>query len=191
MILTLIITILFCGFLLYKNVLIENRLLILEKGLPIPKDTIVGKIPEQLTISDVDDDYSVIRDVLESIRLEDWVFDIKQERSILSASTYDIEFINPQGNTKVKTRFYIHESNDRNKHQTADIGFFLILTDEHKLAYDKEPIRNEIILFIWEYIVNYHKDLNQERKKSYIESIKHIKSNLTTLNRVRKLDQII
>jgi len=69
---------------------------------------------------------------------------------------------------------------------------FYINTDGCSIRIDTEsPIKNDIIIFLWDYILEYHENKRAESKVYYESGIEKISSNLKTLNRSRKLEEIL
>ena len=181
----------------YKNSDLEKRLKRLEGNFEPPVNVIVGKIPENISLSDVDPKHTLIRDVLESARLEDWKAEVEQDHRLSGSFAYMLGFSNPANTVEIKVRFYLdEETRGKGGIYKPSVGFLIIKTAESVVSYDKDEnkgsdIENEICLFLWENVIKYHKNINDQLKRDYENSIKNIKSKLTTLNRDRKLKNII
>ena len=181
----------------YKNSDLEKRLKRLEGDFEPPVNVIVGKIPENISLSDVDPKHALIRDVLESARLEDWKAEVEQDHRLSGSFAYMLGFNNPSNTVEIKVRFYLdEETRGKGGIYKPSIGFLIIKTTESVVSYDKDEnkgsdIENEICLFLWENVIKYHNNINDQLKRDYENSIKNIKSKLTTLNRDRKLKNII
>jgi len=181
----------------YKNSDLEKRLKRLEGDFEPPVNVIVGKIPENISLSDVDPKHTLIRDVLESARLEDWKAEVEQDHRLSGSFAYMLGFNNPSNTVEIKVRFYLdEETRGKGGIYKPSIGFLIIKTTESVVSYDKDEnkgsdIENEICLFLWENVIKYHNNINDQLKRDYENSIKNIKSKLTTLNRDRKLKNII
>lgn len=181
----------------YKNSDLEKRLKRLEGDFEPPVNVIVGKIPENISLSDVDPKHTLIRDVLESARLEDWKAEVEQDHRLSGSFAYMLGFNNPSNTVEIKVRFYLdEETRGKGGIYKPSVGFLIIKTAESVVSYDKDEnkgsdIENEICLFLWENVIKYHKNINDQLKRDYENSIKNIKSKLTTLNRDRKLKNII
>jgi hypothetical protein len=56
---------------------------------------------------------------------------------------------------------------------------------------DKSKIANDIIIFLWDYIIEYHQNENEETRIYYQSTIDDISSKLKTLRRSEKLNNIL
>ena len=188
----------------YKNFDLEKRVKHLEGEFEPPKIVILEKIPDKITLSNVDPDHNIIKDVIESIDLENWSCNVEEEFRF-SSYAYNLTFKNPSNSVEVISRFYLDpkEIKERKffskkitKAFASSIGLFIIRSNDAYISYDKEeskgtPIESELCLFLWRKVLQYHINTNDELRLGYESSIKNIKSKLLTLNRDRKLQNII
>ena len=61
-----------------------------------------------------------------------------------------------------------------------------------RISVDNESkISNDVIIFLWDYIIEYHQNENEETRKHYQSTIDDISSKLKTLRRSEKLNNIL
>jgi hypothetical protein len=56
---------------------------------------------------------------------------------------------------------------------------------------NESKISNDVIVFLWDYIIEYHQNENEETKNYYQATIDDISSKLKTLRRSEKLNNIL
>ena len=152
-----------------------------------PDGIVLKPISKELDYSDLDPDFNTVFDVLKSIKMENWELEFEEEYSI-GNNDYSIKFKSHDNNVRVRSRlcFYGDDDND------DPYFIFYINTDGCSIKIDnKSPIKNDIILFLWDYVIEYHEGKKAKSKKYYESGIERISSNLKALNRSRKLDKIL
>lgn len=171
----------------------KNRVQILE-GKRTTKDIILKPIPQRPVLSDIDPGHKVLKDILESIEIENWTSEVKEDPSAYSGTTYSLTLTNPSDTLSVMIRLRMRKG-DEETYEPYLSNFIVYSTQNEQhtsLAFDDEhPLRNEMVLLTWNYIIKYHEDINKNISNSYIKSIDSIKKKLTTLNRDRKLNTLI
>jgi len=145
-------------------------------------------IPDNITYEDVDKNQTLVRDVIESIKLEEWKVEVKPDFGL--GRSYDVNFTSHDGNVKFINKIGLgfggleKDPYLRQCHIRSTDGSIVI-------DREKSPMTNDILIFLWDYIIKYHENENSDRTNSYLQSIKSIGSKLKTLNRSRKLDEIL
>lgn len=153
-----------------------------------PNGIVLKPISKELEYTDLDPNYNTVYDVLKSIKMEGWELDFEQELSI-NGNDYSIRFKSHDESVRVRSRlcFYDGFSSDDSMYFT-----FYINTDNCSIKIDnKSPIKNDIIIFLWDYILEFHEGKKAESKTYYEKGIEEISSKLKALNRSRKLDKIL
>jgi hypothetical protein len=153
----------------------------------IPKNSIVLEpIPKNIFYEDVDTDCSVIYNVIESIKIENWEYVIETD-----LDSWDITFKSTYGlEVKSRLRKYGHYSDP----DSIRLSWFKIrdTSNNNSISIDNfSIIKNDIILFLWDYIIQYYTNLNKDEEEKINEKMKNISSKLKTLNRSRRLDNIL
>jgi hypothetical protein len=139
---------------------------------------------EQPTIEDVDTEHSLLKDFIETAKIEQWSSNIKYDPSYYN-KMYDIEIHNHSKSIKFHSRLRADDDDG------VKLLSFRIINTYNSISYNKESHENIIIPFLWEYVIKHHEDIYNE-KYVYIEHLKKMfEKELITLNRDRKLNMII
>lgn len=151
------------------------------------KGILLKPIPDQIKFEDVDKDNKLVRDVLETIRIEGWVVEVKEDVGIMRS--YDVNFTSHDGNVHFTNKIGLG-FNDK---MEPYLRICSIRSPEASISINKDfsLLSNDILVFLWDYIIKYHEDKNMDRTNSYLKDMKAIGSRLKTLNRIRKLDEIL
>jgi hypothetical protein len=138
------------------------------------------EIPKGVEYNDIEEDYKTIFSVLESIKLEDWELKIE-----IDYKCYDLEFIS-NSNITVSSRVRVDSDNN------IRLVWFRIRSEAGAISIDNnDKIKNDVLNFLWDYIIEYYNNRNDKNTKYYNEVIKSISSKLKTLNRDNKLKNIL
>lgn len=156
-----------------------------EKKIELYKDaTLVAKIPKKVTYNDIDPNYDTFYNFMENIKLENWTPDFDVQKSGLDGC-WDVELKSHDGNSTMRVR--LRDYGD---------GVFLstcsIRAGGTSLSVGKEDaIAKDIILFTWDYVIEYYEMINKGLEYSFKDSIDRINSQLKTLNRSKRLNNIL
>lgn len=175
-------TILFLGYKLHKS----NTENIVKK---LEEDKIILSKPIGLAeFKKVDPNYSLLKDVIESIKLEKWKV-IKFEKDY---DTYDIELSNHNSSLKTRCRirtcnsglylswFHLFKMIDSNSHS-------------HRVSYNNEESAAKYLILelMWSYVLDHHQEV-YNKDIEYFEACKQSISNeLKTLKRDKNLSKIL
>jgi hypothetical protein len=146
--------------------------------------TTLAKIPKRVNYKDVEPDWQTFYNFMENIKLEGWKADVTED-SVSSNDGYVINLISHDQSSSMYVRLrdygngvFLANCNIRGG------GAGLSVSKEDKIATD-------IILFIWDYVVKHYEDENNESISSYKDSINRINDQLKTLNRSKRLTNIL
>ena len=165
-------------YLIFKKI---NPIIIKQKV----KGIVLKPIPKVAKIEDGDGANELIRDIMKTIVLEDWNVDIKYTYD----DRYEI-FIRSNSNITIKCAIRLYsnvpylsifriiyaESGDINRYSVSISG--------------ESGIANEVISFMWDFIVKYHEDNNETMISSFNRNISGIGSKLKAVNRDKKLKDL-
>ena len=167
-----------------KNKIVKE---IKEEGIILPNPV---RVPN---FNQIDPNYQMLKDVIESIKLEKWEI-IKFEREHMD-NLYDIELLNGPGSLKVKCRLRIRDYGDRKLYISWFHIFKMVNQNQHShvVSYDdNESVPRFLILnLMWDYVLDYHQKIHDEHIKHYLDCKKEIEKELKTLNRDKNLSQIL
>lgn len=163
------------------------------------ENIILPKIPKFPDNSEVDKDYQLLSDVLESVKIESWTREKFDCRSFIGDSMYEIEFINPQRTLKLRSCIY---PNFLGKVLITELSIYSFLPNSEPSCinyYSGGPnngLNNDtatsiFLNFIWEYIIEYENDRNF-KEMSRLDTIKDsIQRELKTINRDRQINKLV
>jgi len=176
-----------------KNTVIESisdKNYILEK----PK-----QLPE---FSDYDKDLTVLKDVIESAKLEMWDVKIETESAGGRRECYEITLDSPNKSLEFFCRLYVDHDNDR-KNQTPPrlyttrIRKYVDPNNKYGQGYYTADLSNNdkakylVLNFVWKYILDKHQAEYDEHIARYADVKSAIEKELKTLNRDRQLRKLI
>ena len=169
----------------------------------IKREKIVDKIKEEGVIlpnpvsvpgfNQIDPNYQMLKDVVESIKLEKWDI-IKFERDHMD-NLYDIELLNGPGSLKVKCRLRVRDYGDRNLYISWFHIFKMVNKNQHSHVVtfnDCESVPRFLILnLMWDYVLDHHQKIYDEHIHHYLDCKEEISKELKTLNRDKQLVKLL
>ncbi len=176
----------------YKNYTLTKKKIIEEVDkewlrLPIPK----YDVPK---FEEFDTDHTLLKNVLESIKLEDWTTKIEPDRSyLLENKSYLIELYNPSNTLKIISRLHVY----KNK---VDLGTFRVIkmiantrSNTGSISYDcnNKEISTLILARLWSYILEHHEKEFINTMNGYKEVRESIDTELKTLKRDNFLKSLL
>jgi hypothetical protein len=164
----------------WTNIGIEQRGLFDEfyLGIPQPKDKGI-----------------LLKDILESIKLEDWEVNIDNERnySLGSRRTYMVELYNPSKTLKIRSRLYAYEGK-------ANLASFTVIRTvgntvftAGSVSYDCDNTETSTLILsqLWGYILKHHEDIYSETLSGYKVVKESIDTELKTVKRDKALKSLL
>jgi hypothetical protein len=176
----------------YKNYTLTKKKVIEE----IDKDFLRLPIPKYETPrwEEFDPEHALLKDILESIKLEDWEVTIDNERnySLGTRRTYMIELYNPSKTLKVRSRLYAYEGK-------ANLSSFNVIRTvgtvftSGSVSYncDNTETSTMILSQLWGYILKHHEDIYTETMAGYKEIRESIDTELKTVKRDKALKSLL
>jgi len=168
--------------------------LIFNKIKPIvkPKNEVIilKVIPDKPTYESLDPENKLVYDIMKSAKLESWKVEVEAEISYHSKN-WTLKFESPTG---IRIRSRVRDSGE------IYLSAFTVLVGERgftnthigSISIDNESkIANDVIIFLWDYIIEYHQNENEESRIYYQSTIDDISSKLKTLRRSEKLNNIL
>lgn len=155
-----------------------------------PEGLVLKPIPKSVTYEDLDPNHDLIYEVLETIKLEDW--DLEIEMDFLGTGSYKLTFTSKDLTTTVRSRItnYSDEMRLSMFHISGKKGSVSLTSDEY-LFPEKTKVTNDIILFLWDYVIEEYDDKNKKDKQRLNSSIEGIRNSLKTLKRSKRLNSIL
>ena len=179
----------------HKNYTLTKKKVIEE----IDKDFLRLPIPKYETPrwEDFDPNHTLLKDVLDSIKLEDWTSKIDQERSYLSGDrkTYVIQLYNPTNTLGIRSRLYASVYDPK-----VELGSFTViktipgsLQTNGTVSYNCNNTETSTLILsqLWGYILKHHEDIYSETMSGYKEVRETIDAELKTLKRDKALKSLL
>lgn len=164
-----------------------------KKEPKIEKGSIILKpLPEKVDSDLVEGAEEMLSEVLESVKLEGWEVDIK-DNGVYSGEAYDISIKSHNDDiiidSVIRYRSYLHDDFE------ARLIRFRILTDDINgiklYSFTDSKYKNDIIVFLWDFILEKHLDDNRIEIENYKSIINTIRKKLTGLRRSERLNQLL
>jgi hypothetical protein len=177
----------------YKNYTLTKKKVIEE----IDKDFLRLPIPKYETPrwEDFDPEHSLLKDLLESIKLEDWEVTIDNERnySLGTRRTYMIELYNPSKTLKIRSRLYAYEgkANLASFNVIRTVGNTVFTSGSVSYNCDNIETSTMILSQLWGYILKHHENIYTETIAGYKEVRESIDTELKTVKRDKALKSLL
>lgn len=165
-----------------------------KKEPKIEKGSIILKpLPEKVDSDLVEGAEEMLSEVLESVKLEGWKVEIT-DNNVYSGEAYDINIKSHNGDiiidTVIRYRSYlIHD--DFN----VRLIRFRILTDDidgiKSYSFVESKYKNDIIVFLWDFILEKHLEENRIEVENYKSTINVIRKKLVGLRRSERLNELL
>jgi hypothetical protein len=150
-----------------------------------PEGIVLKPIPAGPTYESVDPEYKLVYDVMKSVKLENWKVEIEEDLSY-SSKHWVLKIESPNG-ILIRSRL-------RNLNDEMNLASFYITRFQggsiNMKSFDSK-ITNDVIIFLWDYVIEFHENKNEEDKAYYQRTIDEISSKLKTLRRSEKLNNIL
>jgi hypothetical protein len=164
-----------------------------QKQPKIEKGSIILKpLPEKVDTDLVEGAEEMLVEVLESVKLEGWKVDIT-DNSIYSGEAYNINIKSHNGDIIIDSviRYRSYLINDFE----ARLIRFRILTDDingiKSYSFAESKYKNDIIVFLWDFILEKHLEENRIEVENYKYTINTIRKKLVGLRRNEILNQLL
>jgi hypothetical protein len=141
-------------------------------------------VPDKPTYESLDPKHKLVYDVMESVKLENWKVEVEADISYHS-KTWQVNFESPTGiriRSRIRENSQIYLSNF--SILNTGIGGTISIDNDSKIS-------NDVIIFLWDYIIEYHQNENEETRNYYQSTIDDISSKLKTLRRSERLNNIL
>lgn len=146
-----------------------------------PGDLVLPKLKEMPKIENIDPDSKLLRDVIESAKLEGWESEIQEEPTAVCRS-WQIIIWNPTKTITIRTSLRIYSDD-------VYVGYFNV----GGVSYNcRENILQKylVVEYLWSLIVEQNEKEYQSTWNSYLKSKEKIENCLTILKRDRQLKKL-
>ena len=157
----------------------------IKKYWDTPKGSIILKpIPKSVMAEDVDGIEDLLYDVISSAKDECW--NCEFQYGIWSSNGYHMLIKSPDGLVTIESIIRMGYTDDNPR-----IIRFTIMSEDKHLSIGVDKHYNEIVLFLWNFILEKHINENSIDYKNLKSKIEHISKNLKSLNRNKILDELL
>jgi hypothetical protein len=165
-----------------------------QKEPKIEKGSIILKpLPDKVDSDLVEGVEEMLSEVLESVKLEGWEVDIK-ESSFFRGEAYDI-IIKSHNDVVVIDSVVRYKSRYSSTDFDPSLLRFRISTndisDDKSYSFTDSKYKNDIIVFLWDFILEKHLEDNRIEIENYKSIINTIRKKLTGLRRSERLNQLL
>jgi hypothetical protein len=177
----------------YKNYTLTKKKVIEE----VDKDWLRLPIPKYETPKweEFDPKHILLKDVLESIKVEDWSVTIDNERnySLSDRKSYVIELNNPSNTLKVRSRLYSYDNK-------VSLGSFTVIRTVGNTSFtagsasyntDNTETSTLVLSQLWGFILEHHEKIYSETMIGYERVRESIDTELKTLKRDKALKTLL
>jgi hypothetical protein len=149
-------------------------------------------IPARIESSDVDPNYELLLDVINTAKIESWKSKI--EIDFFMSRVYQVEIESPNKDIKIICRVRMEEMYIKKIKKSIPIitGFHIFAgPNSGAISYNSEDAKTITLDFVWNnHIIPYHEKENSESLSIYTDLKKDIENKLVSLKRKRGLDKI-
>lgn len=165
-----------------------------QKEPKIEKGSIILKpLPDKVDSDLVEGVEEMLSEVLESVKLEGWEVDIK-ESSFFRGEAYDI-IIKSHNDDVVIDSVVRYKSRYSSTDFDPSLLRFKISTNDisgdKSYSFIDSKYKNDIIVFLWDFILEKHLEDNRIEIENYKSIINTIRKKLTGLRRSERLNQLL
>ena len=175
----------------YKNYTLTKKKVIEE----VDKDWLRLPIPKYETpkFEEFDTKHILLKDILESIKIEDWSNTIEAERGYTHRRAYVVELNNPSNTLKVRSRLYVYEGKVNLASFTVirTVGNTTFTTGSVSYNCDNTETSTLILSRLWGFILEHHENIYKETMSGYQTVRESIDTELKTLKRDNALKTLL
>ena len=150
-------------------------------------DIVLKKLKEIPTIYDVDPTHQLLKDLIETSKLENWKAEITEELGM----SWKFKIENPSKTVIINSVLRIYDNNPK-------VGYFNVVRIDnftHGIGYSDTESKSLqckylIIEYLWDLVLKKNEQDCKETTRSYLESKEAIETELKSLRRNRKLEKL-
>ena len=165
-----------------------------QKEPKIEKGSIILKpLPDKVDSDLVEGVEEMLSEVLESVKLEGWQVDIK-ESSFFRGEAYDIIIKSHNDDVVIDSVVRYKSRYSSTDFDTRLLRFRISTNDisgDKSYSFTDSKYKNDIIVFLWDFILEKHLEDNRIEIENYQFIINTIRKKLTGLRRSERLNQLL
>ena len=175
----------------YKNYTLTKKKVIEE----VDKDWLRLPVAKYETpkFEEFDPKHILLKDILESIKVEDWSNTIEAERGYTHRRTYMVELNNPSNTLKVRSRLYVYDGKVSlgSFNVTRTVANTVFNTGSVSYNTDNTETSTLILSRLWGFILEHHENIYKETMSGYQTVRESIDTELKTLKRDNALKTLL
>lgn len=153
---------------------------------PNSGDIVLPKLKEMPTIENIDTDSKLLKDIIESAKMEGWIPNIQEEGGGFGRS-WRIEIQNPSNTLSIRTVLRISDLSPYK--EPIHVGYFNVggISFECK----ENPVQRYLVIqYLWGLIVEQNEKEYQATWNSYLQEKEKVENCLTALKRDKQLKKL-
>ena len=174
----------------YKNYTLTKKKVIEE----VDKDWLRLPVAKYETpkFEEFDPKHILLKDILESIKIEDWTATIEAERGT-HRRAYVVELNNPSNTLKVRSRLYVYDGKVSlgSFNVTRTVANTVFNTGSVSYNTDNTETSTLILSQLWGFILEHHENIYSETMIGYEKVRESIDTELKTLKRDKALKTLL
>jgi hypothetical protein len=155
-------------------------------GITLPN---LKKMP---SFEDIDTDSKLLKDLIESSKLENWKAEINEEYNIIHRRAWNFIITNPQKTIHIHSILRIYD--EEYPGEKVKVGYFSVKDSTNNgLSFDtgENKLQKYLITqYLWDFLLKQNEEIYKEKFDYYINQKRVIEGYLTTLKRDRQLKKL-
>jgi hypothetical protein len=154
----------------------------------LKKDSIILEpIPKVVEVEDVDGVEELLKDILLSAKEESWGCEFLTN-GLWSHDGYEMKISSPDGSIVINSVIRDYSSSLSSPRL---LRFNVSTSSVPRLSIKSDKFENDILVFLWDFILDKHIKENSYKYEEFKNSITEIRKNLKSLNRNRILNELL
>ena len=155
-------------------------------------DITLPKLKEMPKIEDIDPDSKLLKDLIESSKLENWKAEIKEDYSSHYRRVWDFIITNPQKTISIRSVLRIYDKEYSG--EKVQVGYFSVKdSTRNGMSFDTSESKIQkylITQYLWDFLLKENEEKYKEIWNYYVNQKKVIEGYLTTLKRDKQLKKL-
>jgi hypothetical protein len=141
---------------------------------------------------DIDPDSKLLKDLIESSKLENWKADIKEDYNSYHRRVWNFIITNPQKTIFIHSVLRIYDK--KHSGEKVQVGYFSVQdSTRNGMSFDtgENKLQKYLITqYLWEFLLKENEEKYKENWDYYVNQKKVIEGHLTTLKRDKQLKKL-
>lgn len=155
-------------------------------------DITLPKLKEMPKIEDIDPDSKLLKDLIESSKLENWKAEIKEDYSSYHRRVWNFIITNPQKTISIRSVLRIYDKEYSG--EKVQVGYFSVKdSTSNGMSFDTSESKIQkylITQYLWDFLLKENEEKYKEIWNYYVNQKKVIEGYLITLKRDKQLKKL-